>query len=112
MVLETVKNKSVDYEYVGCGSEQISYSKKGKTSQPTSQPEEKKEQKQPVSGKSGKEAANDVPSWARGERPHVDENGNGFAKRLMNNKYGKGNYKTGPGTEYNSLRKWGDRGFK
>ena len=98
--------------YVGCGSEQISYSKKGKTSQPTSQPEEKKEQKQPVSGKSGKEAANDVPSWARGERPYVDENGNDFAKRLMDNKYGKGNYKTGPGTEYNSLRKWGDRGFK
>ena len=30
----------------------------------------------------------------------------------MNEKYGAGNYKTGPGSEYNRIRKWGDRGFK
>ncbi len=49
----------------------------------TEQPKSKKKYKQPVSGKSGKEAANDVPSWAKGERPYEDESGIDFAKRLM-----------------------------
>ncbi|MEL1136603.1 RHS repeat-associated core domain-containing protein [Desulfitobacterium sp. THU1] len=61
---------------------------------------------------SGKEKANDVPSWAKGKRPNPGENGNDFAKRLCDEKYGPGNYLTGPGSEYNKLRKWGDRGFK
>lgn len=64
------------------------------------------------SKKSGKEKANDVPSWARGKHPMPGENGNAFAKRLMDEKYGAGNYKTGPNTEFNKLRKWGDRGFQ
>ncbi len=68
--------------------------------------------KTPKSGVSGKEAAKDVPSWARGEKPMVGENGNAFAKRLLDEKYGAGNYKTGPGTEYNKIKKWGDRGFE
>lgn len=68
--------------------------------------------KEPVSGKSGKEAAKDVPSWARGNRLTKDENGNKFAARLMDQKYGKNHYPKGPGTEYNKIRKWGDRGFK
>jgi len=28
----------------------------------------------------------------------------------MDEKYGKDNYKTGPGSEYNKLKKYGDRG--
>lgn len=68
--------------------------------------------KKPVSGKTGKEAANDVPDWARGNRPYVDENGNDFATRLMDEKYGKGNYRKGPDSEYNKIKKWGDRGFE
>jgi len=29
----------------------------------------------------------------------------------MNQKYGLGNWKKGPGTEHNKLKKWGDRNF-
>ena len=65
-----------------------------------------------VSGKTGKEAANDVPSWAKGNRPYTNESGKDFAKRLMDEKYEPGNYKTGPGSEYNKIKKWGDRGFE
>ena len=70
------------------------------------------EYKKPVSGESGKEATTDVPSWAKGKRPYKGESGKDFAKRLMDEKYGKGNYKTGPNSEYNKIKKWGDRGFE
>ena len=63
------------------------------------------------SKKSGKEMASDIPSWARGEKPLEGESGKDFARRLCDDKYGKGNYDTGPGSEYNKLRKYGDRGF-
>lgn len=65
-----------------------------------------------IPGKSGKEAAKNAPSWARGEAPHIGESGKAFAKRLMDSKYGEGNYKTGPGSEFNKLQKYGDRGFQ
>jgi hypothetical protein len=55
---------------------------------------------------------NDIPSWAEGKRPYVGENGNAFAERLLNEKYGVGNWKKGPGTEYNIIRKWGDAAFE
>ena len=71
---------------------------------------EKKEYKKPTSG-SGKEKANDAPSWAEGERPYKGENGKAFAKRLMDKKYGEGNWKTSE-REYSQLKKWGDRGFE
>ena len=64
-----------------------------------------------VSKLTGKERANDIPSWARGQRPNPGENGKSFAKRLMDQKYGAGNYNVGPGSEYNMIKKWGDRGF-
>lgn len=68
--------------------------------------------KQPVSGKSGAEAGSDVPSWARGNRPFIGENGKSFARRLLDSKYGPGNWKdTGPGSEFSKIKKWGDRGF-
>lgn len=60
---------------------------------------------------SGKEKANDVPSWAKGNKPNPGESGKDFAKRLLDEKYGPGNYDTGPGSEYNKIKKWGDRGF-
>lgn len=65
-----------------------------------------------MSGKSAKEAAKDVPSWAKGNKPYTNENGNDFATRLLDEKYGNGNYPKGAGTEYNKIRKWGDRGFE
>jgi hypothetical protein len=68
--------------------------------------------KVPVEGKSAKEAAKDVPSWAKGNRPKVGESGKDFAKRLLDEKYGPGNYPKGPGSEFNKVKKWGDRAFR
>lgn len=61
------------------------------------------------SKKSAKEAASDIPTWAKGKKPSAGESGNDFAKRLMDEKYGEGNYKTGPGSEYSKLKKYRDR---
>ncbi len=61
---------------------------------------------------SGKEPADDIPSWATGERPLLIENGRDFAKRLLDGKYGSGNYPTGPGSEFSKIKKWGDRAFE
>lgn len=78
-----------------------------------------KEKKVPASGKTGKEAAKDVPSWAKeqGEAPNVDEDGKTFAERVLNGQYGKGEWNKGkaskgPGSEFNKIKKWGDRGFE
>ncbi len=48
----------------------------------------------------------------RGERPLTTENGRDFAKRLLDDKYGAGNYPNGPGSEFNKIKKWGDRAFE
>jgi len=61
---------------------------------------------------SGKDAASDIPSWARRERPLTKENGTQFAERLLDAKYGKENYPRGPGSEFNKIKKWGDRAFE
>ena len=63
---------------------------------------------------SGWAAEVDVPSWCRngGYAPKVKESGADFAKRVMDERYGPGNYKTGPGSEYSKVQKWGDRGFQ
>ncbi len=62
-------------------------------------------------GLSGKEAASDIPSWAQGKRPLKTENGAQFAARLLDAKYGKDNYPRGPGSEFNKIKKWGNRAF-
>ena len=49
---------------------------------------------------------NVLPSWAEGQRPLPGESASGFAKRLCDQKYGPGNYPTGPGSEYNKILKW------
>lgn len=67
--------------------------------------------KKPVSG-SGKQKATDVPTWAKGNRPKTSENGRDFARRLCDEQFGKGKYPTGPGSDFNKIKKWGDRGFK
>lgn len=61
---------------------------------------------------SGKEKANDRPSWAKGERPEPGESGKDFAKRVLDKRYGEGNYKKDAKSEYSQLKKWGDRGGK
>ncbi|WP_225412924.1 SitA5 family polymorphic toxin [Stigmatella hybrida] len=75
-------------------------------------PQTQEQYKTPKSGVSGKEGAKDVPSWAKGERPKVNESGKDFAKRLLDKKYGEGNYDKGPGSEFNKIQKWGDRAFE
>jgi RHS repeat-associated protein len=62
-------------------------------------------------GVSGREGAKDVPSWAGGNRPKIGESGKDFADRLCRDKYGPGNYPKGPGSEFNKIKKWGDRSF-
>jgi hypothetical protein len=59
--------------------------------------------------KTGKEKSSDIPRWAQGEKPLDGENGKDFAKRLLDQKYPDGDYPTGPGSEYNKLKKYGDR---
>lgn len=56
-------------------------------------------------------ALKDVPSWAKVEKPYKSESGNDFAKRLLNEKYGPENYKKGSSSDFNKIRKWGDRSF-
>lgn len=62
------------------------------------------------SKKSDKETAKDLASWARGKKPLSGESRKGFAKRLLDEQYGEGNWNgTGPGSEFSKLRKRGDR---
>lgn len=68
--------------------------------------------KKKKTGLSGKEAADDIPSWAEGKRPLSNESGRELAKRLLDDKYGVGNYPTGPGSEFSKIKKWGDRAFE
>ena len=86
--------------------------KSGKEGSKSGEQSSEKEHKKPKSG-SGKEKADDVPSWAKGKSPYRDENGKDFAKRLCDEHYGEGNYDTRtPGEPYNQIKKWGDRGFE
>jgi hypothetical protein len=66
---------------------------------------------------SGKEAATDVPSWAKewpDARPGVNESGTTFAARMMNKKYGIGGWERAgqQGTEFSELKKFADRAFE
>jgi hypothetical protein len=54
----------------------------------------------------------DIPDWARGYRPRKGEKGDNFAKRLLDEKYGKGNYKKGSASEHSQIKKFGDQYFK
>jgi hypothetical protein len=46
-----------------------------------------------IPGLSGKEADDDVPSFARGQPPSTGESRTAYAERLMNNEYGRGNWR-------------------
>lgn len=67
--------------------------------------------KEPIPRLSGREGAKNIPSWARGQRPYVGENGRDFAKRLMDDKYGRGNWNR-DNPEYDKIKKFGDRNFR
>ena len=61
---------------------------------------------------SGKDASSDIPTWCEGQRPQIRETGKDFAKRLSDDRYGPGNYDTGPASEFSKIKKWGDRNFR
>ena len=63
---------------------------------------------------SGKEGAKDVPSWVKEEgwRPKVGESGKDFAKRVLDEKYGAGNYNPREEPEFSQIKKWADRSFE
>lgn len=84
-----------------------SYAKKHKAGQTAGDGKKKTK-----AGVSGKEGSKDVPSCAKGERPNVDEDGKKSADRLLGDKYGSGGYSKGPNSEWNKIRKWGDRSFE
>jgi hypothetical protein len=68
--------------------------------------------REPIPGLSDKEGSKDVPGWCRGLRPMIRESGKDFAKRLMDEEFGPGKYDKGPTSDYNKIRKWGDRSFR
>ena len=63
------------------------------------------------SKKSGKERASDKPSWANKEDVDPNLSAKENATNMLNKKYGIGNWKKGPGTEYNKIQKWINRGM-
>ena len=67
--------------------------------------------KEPIPGTSGKDGAKNVPSWAKGHRPLVGESGKDAAKRVMDERYGPGNW-TKISREYQQLKKNFDRSFR
>lgn len=60
---------------------------------------------------SGKEAADDLPSWARGARRMVGETPRDYARRLMDEHHGPGNWQP-TYREFNQLKKHGERAFR
>lgn len=67
-----------------------------------------------ASKKSKKERATEIPSWAQGSEPRKGESGKQYAKRKMDEHYGKNGWrrKGKQASEYSQLKKWGDRGRK
>ena len=87
------------------------------TNEPTADAAPPTSYKRRAPGLSGKEAATDIPSWAKNwpdARPGVDENGIAFATRMMNKRYGAGGWvrEGQQGTEFSELKKFGDRAFE
>jgi len=64
------------------------------------------------SKKSDKEKSNDHPSWLSRSDVDLGKSAHENATELLNNKYGVGNWRKGPGSEYNIIVKWINRGLK
>ncbi len=63
---------------------------------------------------SGKARATDLPSWVRaeGHRPYDTESAQAFAMRILDDKYGVGNWGRGGGTEFSKIVKWVERSLR
>lgn len=62
--------------------------------------------KKKTSKKSGKEKASDAPDWAKRQKYNPNQSADKNAREVLDQKYGKGNYKTGPGSEFSEIKKW------
>ena len=60
--------------------------------------------------RSAKERSTKTPSWARGAKPDPDEGCKQFAARLLDGKYGMGNWEKGAGSEFSQIVKRCQRG--
>ncbi|MBL7829183.1 MAG: hypothetical protein JNJ57_21290 [Saprospiraceae bacterium] len=58
---------------------------------------------------SGKEKASNIPDWAQGHKPAPGGKPTEFARRILDEKYGAGNWNEGPTTEYNRIKKYAER---
>ena len=70
--------------------------------------------KKKTAKKSGKEKESDAPDWAKREKYNPKKSADRNARDVLDKKYGKGNYKTGPNSEYSKIKKWLQRskGYK
>ena len=62
------------------------------------------------SKKSDKERSTDYPDWSNFEPPKKGEKPKKYVERILDEKYGKGNWKKGPDSEYNKILKAIERG--
>ena len=67
-----------------------------------------------VPNQSGKEGAKNTPSWARGATRHANEDPTQFAWRIMNVRWGEGNWHGVPArmSEFGKILKFGQRAFE
>ena len=65
-----------------------------------------KKAKKKTTRRSGKEKADDKPSWVSLNDVDRNKTPQQNARELLDQKYGAGNWKTGPASEYNMIVKW------
>ena len=65
-----------------------------------------------TSKKSGKEMSTDKPSWVDPSQIDPKQSAQENAKRLLDEKYGPGNWEKGPRSEYNRITKWINRSLR
>ncbi len=63
---------------------------------------------------SGKEAADNVPSWARGMSRRLGETPDRYARRIMDDQWGKGQWEGDPERmkDFRQIKKFGSRAFR
>jgi len=62
--------------------------------------------------RTGKERSSDTPSWFdKGAPPEPGEGPADAAKRVMDDQYPEGGYRTGPNSEFSRIKKWFSRNF-
>ena len=63
------------------------------------------------SKKSDKEKANDIPSYVSRSDIDPEKSSKENAKDILDRMFGPGNWNKGPGSDYNKIKKWIERGL-